>query len=154
MTIKPCYRCRLRSGCEIRIQKLAAVRGLGLTSFTFRCETQRADLRSGQHCVAHLHDMEWDRDVDLDAIFIHWSGPPAKTKAVVYFPESQPSGYEGLPSVKREEIIRILGVSHDRLTPLEACEPDPCPKCGWPAGIEVPKGSEWWCPLCAPGVFD
>jgi hypothetical protein len=148
MTCKPCNYCRLKDGCKIKAEKLKRIRGIGLSSITFPCPTQREDLKAGQIVKIQMYYREWDRLDELTAVFTHWSGAPSKTKAVIAFLPDQDFP-ESIEHPDKE--LRIASVAHNRIEPTTDFISNPCKRCGLPDGFDL-GNAKWYCPICAPDL--
>lgn len=147
MTIKICRRCRLRTDCELRKERLASVKGLHLTQINFRCSKKRDDLPPGTVCVAKL-PYTWDgvsecvvgRDIkpgEIQVIVRRWIDDRVLVTA-------EPGQCQFMVSASHEAITNAK-LWPDLLTPTgKTVAVTPC--CNWP--IHIPQPKEIWCRTC------
>jgi hypothetical protein len=141
VTINPCNHCQRAGDCQIKRDKLAAIRGLGFTTVTFSCATRREDFRPGMRVLAKL---DYVRSGNV-------------------IPETceEPGGFEEVPGEVTAVVMRwrnskvyicveeqgktkarIFSVYPTRLTPLGGDLLPVCQHCSRPMDIDVP---EWKC---------
>jgi hypothetical protein len=139
MLMRPCARCHLREGCEIKAAKLKSIRGLGLTLVNFKCPSKTDSLRPGMKYV-------WNGEKDYEDIAVVESGVLRGTvmkwngdKLWVYFP---PQDAGGLWSFKSGHEVHMAAVFPDCLTPTGETERT-CLHCGLPESVEDSDG--WTC---------
>lgn len=162
--LRPCVRCRLRDGCEIKAAKLRHLRGLGLSLVNFRCQAKLDSVKPGMVVNVKLKYV-WNGDHTSGCSFED-GGPEDHPEAIcepgtlrgivmrwardgrvwVYFPE-QDAG--ALWSYTQHCQVFMCSVFPDALTPTGETE-RVCKHCGLPEGAEAPG---WNCrvvngPLC------
>ena len=142
MFVKPCFNCPHRKGCERKAEKLAAVRGLGLTSIAFKCDKRLSELQPGQRIEFTMMDGERGSALEpwstytFQAIVMR----PYKHRILVWLvgcdhedeePDPHPQQYEYLLASGKNPIA----VSPDRVRPVNGRVPV-CPDCGQPEGTK------------------
>ena len=95
MYVKPCRNCPHREGCEIKVAKLASLRGLGLASVNFKCDKRLSKLQPGQRITFVMrdgegHDEPWD-EYTFTGIVMR----PYRTKILVWLVSCDDDVYEG-----------------------------------------------------------
>ena len=156
MTIQPCNKCPFRADCDIKREKLARVRGLGLTAFKFRCKKLKDSFQPGTKVrvkldyVAydigfHPEEGEWvrTRAQTVDAYVMAFDGP--KVRIFVPYSEHDPEWW--LQKLKGantgdSQFVHVLRVQPDRLEAVGEIVPA-CKHCGMPEGFEKPEA--WHC---------
>jgi hypothetical protein len=149
MTIYPCRDCRLSAGCEIKDEKVKAIRGLKLTSIKFRCQKRTDYLKPGMRVKAHLpyvcvgmrggydeaeHPIMEPRT--LDAVVMAW----VHGKVRIYVPQDQEPGTLVSKS-DNETQLDVVRVNAIYLEPTGETE-TVCIYCGLPKEHSAKK---WIC---------
>lgn len=161
MTIKPCSRCPLKSGCVKRLGLLKSVKGLGLTSIKFRCDLLAAHLIPGTWCEAHFfyicNDATGQTEegtmracvarIRPDGKVVVWV-PPTETKWLESVKTQAKVGRPLHPDEWQGEKIEWVAVWPDKLKPIPGAPNEPhCPKCGSPVDA---IGKNSGCSTCSP----
>lgn len=152
MTIHPCAQCAHSRTCDLRKEKLAALRGLKLTSVRFRCPILESELQPGMVCRGTFPavwgiGLEGPEQATLTVIFMGWSKD--RKKARIFVPESEdPDGYL---AKHEDEPLSVVRVWPKYLKPTGERVPA-CRRCGLPKSIDrntfrVNK-QEWMCDEC------
>lgn len=153
MTMHPCAQCAHSRTCDLRKEKLAAVRGLKLVSVRFRCPVLEAEFQPGAVCVGTFPavwgiGLEGPEAATLSVVFMGWSKD--RKKAKIYIPVSDNEGY-GYLAKHEDEPLSVAKVWPKYLKPTgEAVKV--CRECGLPSSIDrktFKVGSqEWMCDEC------
>jgi hypothetical protein len=156
MTITPCKDCRLSESCEIKKEKLKAVRGLKLTAIKFRCDEQKKDIRPGMVVMALLHHVELADD-EGHADYLELDGRPKKLRAVVMgwaktgkvrvFVPLQPEGcivnYKLMSGGEADQCHTVC-VAHKCIEPTGETV-TVCKHCGMPESATEDERGKWVC---------
>lgn len=165
MILRPCARCLLKVGCEIKASKLRHIRGLGLSLVNFRCQEKIDSVKPGMIADVKLKYV-WNGQ-HTSGCSLEDGGPEDHPEAIcepgtlrgtamkwtrggkvyVYFPD-QDAG--GLWSYKAHSAVHICAVFPDALTLTGATE-RVCLHCGLPENAEVPG---WRCRVVNGGYCD
>jgi hypothetical protein len=143
--LQPCGHCRVSADCDLKREKLAQIRGSGLTVARFSCAKRRESLKPGM--IVGVEVLCEDRTLaDSTAVIIRWSQD--WRKVVCWFPETVDGGSNWQPySRKREASLSIAGVYAERAFWHGEMEPV-CPDCGLPLSAQewARKNTDaWWC---------
>lgn len=136
MFLKPCYNCPHKPSvfpprrCEIKEQKLAAIRGHGFTSANFKCDKRLSTLQPGQRVKLEIWSFEEEGGWDLDSTedtYLATVMRESKGRILVWLDK---------PTSKGRNPIRVRP---DGVTPIEGTVAL-CSECGQPDGTEGRKG--------------
>lgn len=157
MYVKPCRNCPHKDGCKTKVEKLAALRGLGITSVNFKCDKRLSELQPGQRIEFTMGDgkgCDWS-EYTFHGVVMR----PRGSKLLVWLVSRDDDVYEDMPGPHPQVYEHLLEsdknpikLSPDRVRPVGG-RVSLCPDCDQPDGTkpaeERKETQPWFCPRCA-----